>query len=138
MTETPDEPRRAYSRENSKYWEGVEADDIPQGWMDHMVKRLFDVLNRDLIRLETDQRRDSDQNRPDGKPPEVNIERVAKRQRMAKDMQHSLERLRSMEMERPKSKKKLTDEQAFAELERRVDQLVAERGSAKDSGGTDS
>lgn len=133
MPMTCEKTGSAYSRTNSKYWEGVEADDIPQGWMDDMVKRLFDVINRDLIRLETDQMRDSDQKGPDGKPPEINLERVARRERMAKDMQHSLERLRAMEMDRPKSGKKLTDEQAFAALERGVNQLAAQNGSPKDS-----
>jgi hypothetical protein len=34
------------------YWIGREVEDIPTGWMDHMIRRLFDEWNAQMIKLE--------------------------------------------------------------------------------------
>ena len=34
------------------YWIGREADDIPPGWIDHMIRRLFNEWNRQMTRFE--------------------------------------------------------------------------------------
>ena len=52
METDPETERCAHPRESFKHWIGVTAEDIPQGWMDDMVKRLFEQLNRELIRAE--------------------------------------------------------------------------------------
>jgi hypothetical protein len=44
--------RGPYGLTNPKAWINVTAKDIPPGWIDNMVKRLFDEANRQLIRLE--------------------------------------------------------------------------------------
>jgi hypothetical protein len=33
-------------------WIGRQAEDVPPGWMDHMIRRLFDEWNREMIKLE--------------------------------------------------------------------------------------
>jgi len=126
----------AFARTNAKHWDGVEADDIPPGWMDDMVRRLFDILNRDMIRLEQAQICESDKKGPDGKPPPLDFEKTQKHTRLLHQMQSSLERLREMEDRNAKKRKpkvKMSDEQALQELERRIDQLVAARDVPKRS-----
>ena len=41
-----------YPRENSKHWIGRDAEDVPPGWMDDMVRRMLEQVNRQLIKLE--------------------------------------------------------------------------------------
>jgi hypothetical protein len=125
---SPKETGSAYPRENPKHWIDVEAEDIPQGWMDDMVKRLFDVLNRRMIRLETAQACVSDA--PDhvtGKPPELNYQQESGFARLAAQMRNDLEKLRKIEMKRQSKKPKVTvsDDEARAKLEREIDRIVA-------------
>ena len=129
----------AHPRESMKHWIGITADDIPQGWMDDMVKRLFEILNRDMIRLEGDQRSQSDKKGPDGKPPPLELEKAAKKARALSNMQRTLEKLTDMEMRRAQERKAevtVSDEDALSELERRIDQLADEADASEDSQGT--
>lgn len=52
--------RGPYASTNPKAWKNVTAEDIPPGWIDNMVKRIFDELNRQLIRVENTSKQLSD------------------------------------------------------------------------------
>ena len=140
---TSPENGSATSRENPKHWIGVTVEDIPQGWMDDMVKRLFEILNRDMIRLESAQKVESDKPGPDGKPPPVDLEHMAKKERLLTQMQHSLERLTEMESSRVPARKLIRRKKAaikhddsLEELERRIARLVTAGGAAKGPSGS--
>jgi hypothetical protein len=123
-------------RTNPKHWVGVEADDIPQGWMDDMVRRLFDVLNRDMIRLEAAQIGESDKKDPDGNPLPLDLEHAAKKNRLLNQMQQSLERLTEMEKKRVKARKpKLatSHDESRRKLQRRLDRLVESNAAGEDT-----
>jgi hypothetical protein len=127
----------AFPRENPKHWIGVTAEDIPQGWMDDMVKRLFTVLNRQLIRIESAQLAESDH---DGRPPPLDPQNSAAQARTLASMQRTLERLTTMETRRIRAREtKVTasDDDAYEELERRFDQLAAAGRAPKVSSGSD-
>jgi len=49
---TDSEPVREYARTSPKHWINLQAEDVPQGWIDDMVKRLFEELNRQMLRME--------------------------------------------------------------------------------------
>jgi hypothetical protein len=109
---------------------GVEAEGIPLGWMDDMVKRLLMVLNSELIRLETAEAQISEKKGPDGEPPPHDLDGAERRTRLAKQMQTSLEKLMAMEEAGAKKRKPKvvkSDEEAVAEIERRLAQLVNAR-----------
>jgi hypothetical protein len=113
----------------------VEAEDIPQGWMDDMVKRLFDVLNRRMIRLEMAQARVSDAKDPvTGKPPDLDYPQESEFARLALQMRNDLEKLRKIEMKRQSKKPKVTvsDDEARAKLEREINRIVAAQTAAGD------
>ena len=134
MTDTNEqEARSAYPRENPKHWIGVEAEDIPLGWIDDMVKRLFDVMNRNLIRLETAQKKVNDEN----KDAAVILKEASQQARLAAQIRNDLQRLRKLEMKRQAKKPKVavSDEEALAELERSLDRIAAASGTAKTSDG---
>lgn len=127
----------AYARENPKHWIGVEAEDIPQGWMDDMVKRLFDILNRRMIRLEKAQIAQSEQKDLTGTPPPLNYKQEAEFARLANQMRTDLEKLREIEMKRQskKPKSKTGDAESRAEIKRRIDRIVTTENPGKDSDG---
>ncbi len=132
MTTTSQEQTgSAFPRENPKHWIGVEAEDIPQGWMDDMVKRLFDVMNRNLIRLETAQIKNTEN------PKELDkiLKETSQQSRLAAQIRADLERLRKLEMKRQAKKPKVTvsDDEARAELKRRLDRLAAAEDAEPDS-----
>jgi len=52
MTTDPETARRVSARANPNHWKNVTAEDIPHGWIDDMVKRLFEELNRQMLRFE--------------------------------------------------------------------------------------
>ena len=136
---SPKKTGSACSRTSSKYWKGVEAEDIPQGWTDDMVKRLFDVLNSEMIRLEREQVRLSEQKGPNGEPLPLDYEKAVERQKMLTRMRADLERLRNMDAttRARKPKVKVSDDEARAELKRRLDRLAATEtkgGGAKTAG----
>jgi hypothetical protein len=119
-------------RESWKHWIGITAEDIPQGWMDDMVKRLFEILNRDMIRLERAQIMEPE-NGPNAKPAAAQLEEVARKERLVAQMQRSLERLTNIEMNRARERKAEgtpSDADIGAELERCIDQLVTGRDAA--------
>ena len=98
METDPETERRAYPRTNAKHWIGVNAEDIPPGWMDDMVKRLFDELNRQMIRAEQ-----ASINEPDLKKEAESVKQLETREKHARvlvRLRGELERLTQMEMER--------------------------------------
>jgi len=98
METDPETERRAYPRTNAKHWIGVTAEDIPPGWMDDMVKRLFDELNRQMIRAEQ-----ASINEPDLKKEAESVKQLETREKHARvlvRLRGELERLTQMEMER--------------------------------------
>jgi hypothetical protein len=107
---TDKRPVRAYARTNPKYWTNLTAEDIPAGWIDDMVKRLFDELNRQMQRFENTGSTDpvdvtagnasggpAQQDRDNEKNAAESREQDA---RTLARLQASLERLTKMEMDR--------------------------------------
>ena len=128
-------------REALKSWVGVTADDIPPGWIDDMVKRLFEIVNRDMIRLEGIQLRESDQTAA-GDPVKA-LEAVRQRERLATEIRRNLEKLSELETKRAQPRKQtrrktatVDDDEALRELERRIAELAAARGTPSDSEGS--
>jgi hypothetical protein len=139
----------ANPRESIKHWVGVTADDIPPGWIDDMVKRLFEIVNRDMIRLEGVQLAESDKD-PDGqrkeaKDPKEVLDAVAQRQRLATEIRRNLEKLSALETKRAQPRKTerrkkvaISNDDSLAELERRIAQLAAAGRAPEDSGKSES
>lgn len=134
----------AYTRTHPKHWEGVVAEDIPHGWMDDMVKRLFEIINRDMIRLESAQLTVRSEKGPDGKPLPEDLDAamvsVAKQERLVAQIQRSMERLTEMELKRVPSRKQvrrkkaaISNDNSLTELECRISELAAGRGASEDS-----
>lgn len=129
-----------YGREHPDHWIGVTAEDIPQGWMDDMIKRLFEVANRDLIRLETAQIKHPVERGPDNNPVPEQLEKIVpeieKRQRLLAKLQGTIERLSAMELKRQPDRKVTRKQEAAVkngeakrELKRRITNAVVSRRS---------
>ncbi|MEJ1967106.1 MAG: hypothetical protein WDN03_00505 [Rhizomicrobium sp.] len=58
MTTNAQDAGDAVARTHPRHWIGINAEDIPQGWIDDMVKRLFEELNRQILRVENAQHAD--------------------------------------------------------------------------------
>ncbi len=136
METDPETERRALPRTNAKHWIGVTAEDIPPGWMDDMVKRLFDELNRQMIRAEQ-----ASIQEPDLKKDETEsgkqLETREKRARVLVRLRGELERLTRMETERASlraTKKTGTRTETRARLQRDVLAAV-HAGRTKDGTG---
>ena len=99
METDPEAERRALPRTNARHWIGVSAEDIPPGWIDDMVKRLFDELNRQMIRVEQISIQESDKKNASNQH-EDNPDVREKAIRTLGRLQSQLERLTRMEMER--------------------------------------
>jgi hypothetical protein len=99
MTTTSEPEGAALPRTNPRYWKNISAEDIPPGWIDDMVKRLFEELNGQLIRIER-----ASAQRTDVKDSRGRYEDDAKRAEQdahtLSSLQRSLERLIDMDMER--------------------------------------
>ena len=64
MAETRDaRDEIAFAETAMRAWVGREAEDVPPGWMDNVVRRLLDQVNRQLIRFE-DPKVDAEANDP--------------------------------------------------------------------------
>jgi hypothetical protein len=135
MTDTSQEkPGSAFATTNPKYWVGVEAEDIPQGWMDHMLKRLFDAMNRNLIRLETAQAKVNDENKTS---TEI-IKETTQHQRVVTHIRTDMERVRKLEMKKQAKKPEvmLSDDEERTELQREIDRIIAADNANKADPGT--
>jgi hypothetical protein len=120
---------RHYADSAMGAWVGREAEDVPPGWMDNVVKRLLQQVNRQLIRAEI--AKDDEHN--DEKSRDTNSRSLAR-------LELTLERLIRLETQRAKSrvstKADAVNAGALEELKRRIDQLAAARGSSAASGDT--
>lgn len=129
---------RAFPRTNAKHWVGITADDIPQGWMDDMVRRLFDVLNRSMIRLETAAAPAVDESADDIKKRKALIDDTARKVRLVNQMQTALERLSEMETKRVTTRKMRMEARSYddarRELKRRIDAAIAAANAGSDPG----
>jgi hypothetical protein len=126
---------RAFPRTNAKHWVGVTAADIPQGWMDDMVRRLFDVLNRSMIRLETAAVPAVDETADDAKKRKAALDDAAKKVRLVNQMQTALERLSEMENKRVRTRNATmarSYDDARKELKRRLDQILGQEEDGPD------
>ncbi len=132
---------RAFPRTNAQHWVGVTADDIPQGWMDDMVRRLFDVLNRSMIQLESATVPALDANNADSRKRQAALDDAAKKVRLANHMQQALERLTEMETKRVTTRKSRIEarnyDDARKELIRRIDEALADGAAPPDSAGSE-
>jgi hypothetical protein len=136
MTTEPETERRVYPRENSQHWIGVSAEDIPPGWIDDMVKRLFDELNRQMIRAEKASSQESDKKDAQGNYPD-DPDKREKNARVLARLQTQLERLTSMEMDRASlraTKSTRTPTETRAAIRRKVLAAI-DAGRARDRDG---
>jgi hypothetical protein len=99
MTTSSEDGAREYARTNPKHWKNLTAEDIPPGWIDDMVKRLFEELNRQMIRVERTSIQKSDKKDAQGNYEDDSVERE-QHARVLSSLQRSMERLTSMEMAR--------------------------------------
>jgi hypothetical protein len=66
MPTSPETARGDVARSHPHHWINVTAEDIPHGWIDDMVKRLFEELNRQILRCENAaQKETKEDNTPD-------------------------------------------------------------------------
>ena len=98
MATTPETADRALPRTNPLHWKNISAEDIPPGWIDNMVKRLFEVLNGSLIRIERASAQRTDAKGPNGKY-EDDPDRDEQDARTIASLQRSLALLTKMEIE---------------------------------------
>ncbi len=104
METDPETEGRVYARTHPKHWINVTAEDIPPGWIDDMVKRLFDELNRQILRVEHASAAIPDQKRPDGSFAHDENMRE-QHARTLKSLQTSLERLMKLDTARTSQRK---------------------------------
>jgi hypothetical protein len=136
MTTQPQTARGAVAPTHPDYWINVTAEDIPHGWIDNMVKRLFDELNRQMIRVEKTSCQESDKKDHEGKIAD-DPDKREKSARILARLQTSLERLTQMEMERAAlrtTKTARTRTDARAAIRRRI-LAKSEPGPAGDGTG---
>lgn len=88
---------RVFAREHPNHWINVTAEDIPHGWIDDMVKRLFEELNRQMLRLEN-----ATKNKPLSDDDE---KKRAEDARTFKSLQVSMERLTALDTTRASLRK---------------------------------
>lgn len=108
-------------------WVGREADDVPPGWMDNVVKRLLKQMNRQLVLAEEAE----DDKKNDARTRDMNSRSLVRLELM-------LERLIQFETQRAKTRTTTKADAANAgdleELKRRIDRIAATRGTAQVSG----
>ncbi len=132
---------RAFPRTNARHWIGLTADDIPQGWMDDMVRRLFDVLNRSMIQLESATVPALDESADDVKKRKAALDDAARKTRLANQMQTALDRLTEMETKRVTTRKTRMEARSYddarKELIRRIDAALSSDAASSDSAGSE-
>ncbi len=98
---------------------GIRPEDVDEGWMDEMVKRLFHELRKQISQLETAMKKDDS-------PEQAG--RRATNARTLNSLERTLERLARLEQQRVLSRETKVaakDDDTYAELERRLDQRLA-------------
>ena len=121
--EAPNAP--GFCRESWRAWIGRDAEDVPAGWMDDMVKRLLEQQNRRLIKLED--KKNDELEAGDSRLCEQNsriLSRITRDVMKLVQFETARAALRQLEVA---SK----HEGALEELIRRVDRVAAARGLAR-------
>jgi len=120
MSSTDEPTDRVYAETAMGAWVGRKAEDVPPGWMDNMVRRLLEQVNRQLIKFED---------------PKVNDEKNDPETRdLSSQTLHRLEltinRLIRTETQRAamRNSKASSNAGALEELKRKFDALAAARG----------
>jgi hypothetical protein len=124
MTTTrPQNGRGSLSDTAPDSWIGRQADDVPPGWMDHNIRRLFDQWNAQMIKLED--LRNGSNSAPDA-------ESRAHDARTLAQLQRSLAALIKLETARAalrSTKVVKNDDDTRAAFERRLAKLAAGVGA---------
>jgi hypothetical protein len=118
----------SFADTSMRAWIGREADDVPPGWMDNVVKRMLEQVNRQLIRVED--AKDEEDNTPETR--DQNSRALAR-------LQLTMDRLIRIETQRSKTrattKAIAAHGSALEELKRRMDQLTAAHAANNAHGG---
>jgi len=112
-------------------WIGRQAEDIPPGWMDHNIRRLFDVWNVQMIKLE---------DRKNGANASNDAESRAQDARTLAQLERSLAALIKLETARAalrSTKVATNDDETRAAFERRLAKRAAASGAPDISGEID-
>jgi hypothetical protein len=114
-----------FAREHPRAWIGRAPEELPQGWIDDMVRRRLEEVNRQMIRLETASKKETDDT-SDARTRELNARTLAKLGRELKD---------ALSMEDDRAVKRAArntqgEYDAVAALERRLDQLLERERAA--------
>jgi hypothetical protein len=127
MIETGEQKRGSFADTAMRAWIGREAEDVPSGWMDNVVKRMLEQVNRQLIRVED--AKETEDNTPESR--DMNSRALAR-------LQLTMDRLVRLETQRSKSrattKAVAAHGSALEELKRRLDQLAAAKSTDGISG----
>ena len=114
-----------HCRTTAAYWVGREAEDLPPGWMDDMIRRLFDEWNRQMIKLE---------DLKSGSNKSEDAQSRAHDARTLAQLERSLDALIKLETQRAtsRSKKVSTNHaEARAAFERRVADFARAAGATE-------
>jgi len=132
MSDTNTKTRRTdVSDTAADAWIGRQADDIPPGWMDNMIRRLFDEWNREMIKLE---------DLKNGSNKSADAASRAHDARTLAQLERSLERLIRLETGRAtlrSTKVSNNHEGARAALVRDLDKLLGPGNAPQVPGGTE-
>ena len=115
-----------YARENPRAWNEREVEDLPQGWKDDMVRRQLEECNRQSIRLAN-----ATINTPERK---VDDKQRAIDARTLSTIRRELKELLQMDDDRAVkrfTRKAQQPDDAIAELERRLNQLLEREEQAR-------
>jgi hypothetical protein len=84
---------------NPNYWKNLTAEDVPPGWIDNMVKRLFEELNRQLLRVERTSKQESDKKDARDNYPDDPVRRGSEAHTLS-TLVRSMEKLTELETKR--------------------------------------
>jgi hypothetical protein len=114
-----------YAREHPLAWIGRDPEDVPQGWIDDMIRRELEEWNRQMIKLETASKKETE-SQSDARSREQNARTLAILQRQLKEILRA-EDDRALRRETRRAE---GAEDAVAALERRLDQLLERERAA--------
>lgn len=127
MAETEDaKDDKSFGDTAMRAWIGREAEDVPPGWMDNVVRRLLAQVNRELIKLEGTNME---------KEPNDPATRDLSSQTLHR-LELTLGRLIKLETQRAalRTGKASSNEGALEEFKRKLDALVAAAGQRPSDG----
>jgi hypothetical protein len=114
-------------RENPHAWRDQRPDDVPAGWIDDMIHRLYEEWNRQMIRMERASKQRSDKKDERGNYVD-DPEQQRQDAQTLNGLLRALDKIMQMEngrvTERKISKANSDPESAIAILRRRLDKLL--------------